>query len=73
MFALVLDTLLGDTETELRLMSPKERREELLERRAILEREMDLSQRCFEQEQYKYQIVLDSINKQLQTVSTDVG
>jgi hypothetical protein len=69
--SLVLDTLLGDTEAELRLMSPEERRGKLLERRAILQREMDLSRRQFEREQSDYQAQLEEINGRLKPIRRD--
>jgi hypothetical protein len=69
--SLVLDTLLGDTEAELRLMSTEERQEKLLERRAILQREMDLSRRRFEREHTDYQAQLEEINGRLKPIRTN--
>ena len=61
----VIDILLEDTQSELLLMSPDEQRAELLQRKVVLNRELEISQRRYEQEKDFFSAQLSRVEERL--------
>ena len=68
----VIDILLEDTQSELLLMSPNEQRAELLQRKVVLNRELEICRRRYEQEKEFFSAQLSRVEERLRDLPPTV-
>ena len=66
----VLDALLDDTELEMNLMTPGERRAKLMERTPSLTHPLEISRRKYDQDKRKFEAQIDAIDAELQDIES---
>ena len=67
----LIDVILEDTQSELLLMSPKEQRAELLQRKVVLNRDLEICQRRYEQEKAFFAAQLERVEEKLRNLPAD--
>ena len=70
MVQILIDTYVDETEAEFLLLTQDEQREELMQRQALLEYQMEVSQRKYEREQKNLGAKIDRINERLKALGS---